>query len=90
MADKVGQLAGEMGASVEDVRGFLSALSVWTRQGYTIEGAIQKNLETLHTLLSNVSEGLSAEYGPRREAAVALRTVAAHLVWDEVHAGAAA
>lgn len=86
---KVERLAAEMGANVEDVRGFLSALSVWTSKGYTIEGAIQKNLETLSTLLTNVSEGLSAECGPRRDGAVAMRRLAADLVWDAVNGGAA-
>ena len=86
---KVEQLAAEMGANVEDVRGFLSALSVWTSKGYTIEGAIQKNLETLSTLLTNVSEGFSADYGPRRDGAVAMRRLAADLVWDSVNGGAA-
>lgn len=87
---KVEQLAAEMGANVEDVRGFLSALSVWTSKGYTIEGAIQKNLETLNTLLSNVSDGFSAEYGPLHDGARALRTLAANMVWETVNAGGAA
>lgn len=86
MEQKITELAAEMGVSFADLTSFISCLSVWTSKGFSLAEAMQKNLDTLAGLASNVSGGLSSEYGVKHTAARALRDHLAGSVWDAVHA----
>lgn len=84
MDGKIQAMASEMGVSYADMVGFVGCLQVWINKGYSLADAIQKNLETLANLAANVSEGFSAEYGPKREAAEALKAHLAGEIWEAV------
>ena len=86
-AEKIANLAAEMGVSVEDLASFIGCLSVWTNKGYTVEEAIRANLSTMETMLHRVSDGLTNEYSAFRSSANALKQHVASEVWDTVQAG---
>ena len=86
-AEKIANLAAEMGVSVADLTSFIGCLSVWTNKGYSVEEAIRANLSTMETMLYRVSDGLTNEYSTYRSSANSLKQHVASEVWDTVQEG---
>lgn len=53
MANKIETLATEMGVTTGDVEGFVAALDVWIRKGFTFEQAVAANLRQMTRLAAN-------------------------------------
>lgn len=70
---KVSELAQAMGVSVADLRGFLAALSIWMRKGYSLEESIQRHMSQM-TRFVNRSADLARDAD--------IRAAVANSVWD--------
>ena len=51
--DKIESLVKEMNVTENDLIGFLSAIKIWMDKGYSMEEAIQKNLDQMVRLVNN-------------------------------------
>ena len=50
---KIENLAAHMGVSPKDLAGFVACLGVWTAKGYSLEQAIEKNMDQMRRFVAN-------------------------------------
>lgn len=70
------ELAVDLGVSVNEARGFVDCLRIWTDKGHSFEEAIALNLKMQGDLLNRVNDGIHNELSRYREPAHALTTLA--------------